>query len=175
MVQDRDWEMAELETKLRAEVRGEESALEADALEGYLASRTLKELAFEAMNQGDELHVGIPGLKWRGQVEHVGEDFFTITTPTGDTVNVRLGGGVALRRLELARTGGKGRSTGPQKYVALLRELMLERRQVVIHGSWGGGVTGIIDAVAPDHVLVTHEEAEAFLPFDHIDVVVELG
>jgi len=175
MVHERDWEMAELETKLRAEVRGEESALEADALEGYLASRTLRDLALEVMNQGDELHVEIPSQKWRGVVDHVGDDFFRLIATNRDVVAVRLGGGVALRRLELAPAGGRSRSLGPKKFVALLRQLMMEERLVELHGSWGTSTPGVIKAVAPDHVLVLSGESEAFLPLDHIDAVVELA
>ena len=139
---------------LRAELRAEAEEYERLAAVDALRGRRLGDVALELLHRGDVVAVDLAGRSFTGAVVYTAGDLLCVRG-AGSVVDVNLEAPLSLRVVERVRRGGAGRSGGPPGFKARLFEheagggtVTLGTRLVV------GELSGRIDAVAVDHVLL---------------------
>lgn len=146
--------MDEVEAELRRierSARREQMAAEEEALQLHLASRVLADVCREAMHRGTSLKVAWPGGALAGRPRSAVRDLLVLALESGQAA-VNLHGVSEVsegeKRSEWATTG----DTDPGSFVAWCR--MVEGSPVTVYTVAGHQVSGVLRAVASDHLLV---------------------
>jgi hypothetical protein len=147
----------------RAEWRAEEEEWTRAEAERWRHQRTLAGLAREYLHRGDTVEVVAAGVRFRGPLSRVGDDWLQVQTD-GGPVDVSFSSALVLRRLVRAAAGGC-RDDGA---VATFRARLLEYEaggEAVIVGApaLDGALRGVL-TVGSDHVIITTDEIETALP-----------
>lgn len=165
----------DLGRELRAAVGGEfRRTAEEDeyaARKVQLRSRTLEQVAFELLSRGDTVVVAAGDTRLTGIVVHAKGDLVTVETPQGARVHAHLDGPVVLKVTQRATAGGRSRDRlAADSFLALLREMEVDEVPVeIVAPTVGEIVAGAVDAVTPDHVMVTGLQGETwFVPLGAI-------
>ena len=166
----------ELGEELRSSVGGELSAdaaeAEHDARLLELRTRTLAEVAAEAMQRGDLIRVGTTGQGFVGAVTYARNDLLTLVGD-GFEADVHLAGPVYLETLTEAHGAGVDVSAGTGSFRARLSEIEQSDERVEVVAPTIGLVTaGQVTAVAADHVMLTDSDGTTwFCPIARIAIV----
>ncbi len=162
---------AELRSRVGDEFRAEAEAEERAVAALRVRQRSLTDVAVELMHRGDHVALSIGETTVTGRLTHVASDLATLATASGATLHVRLGTPIVISHHPGSR-GGRGRSRDPMGYesfLAGLRALSLSRARVRIETPGPAqGITGLISAVAVDHVLFQAGNTEWFIPMDAV-------
>ena len=144
-------EMDGVAGRVEREARREQEAAEAEAQQLQLASRTLTDVAWAAMQQGRRVQ-----LRWIG-----GEMAGVPTAAVGDLIVIRTDDGsaginvIVLNSIEATgervETGAVGDRT-VESFIAWCR--MVGEQQVRVAVMGGRDVDGVLVAVASDHLLI---------------------
>jgi hypothetical protein len=152
----------ELRTSVGGEFRRWAEEDEYAARKTQLRSRTLEHIAHELLSRGDAVAVTLGSTVLHGTVVHAKGDLMALETRRGDRIDLRLGGPLTIRVVARSSDGGRGRDVAePGSFVARLRELELDEVPVMLTPAPGSDtVTGVIEAVAEDHLMVTGDDGE---------------
>lgn len=166
---------ARAEEEFRSATRAEAEASEREAAQLSMRTRSLADVAFDAMSRGDTLAVTAGGKTFTGRVGYAAGDLMTLETGTG-RVDVNLAGGVAIRVMERARSGGRARPEGPGSF----RGRLLEHEGVRDVELWStvlpDPIRGTVKVAARDHVVFRDREGrEWFLPLSTVAYVARLS
>ncbi len=157
-------DVGRIDAAMDAEVRAEQAAYEELAARARWRSRTMAAVAEELRDRGDRVAAHVATRTLLGTVEHVGDDLAILALEQGGTADLHLAGDVVLRVVERVRTGGRDRGVGPRTFVARLTEHETAGTPVTVLTTLAEEPTGVIRAVAVDHVLLTGREREWFIP-----------
>ena len=144
-------EMNGVAGSVEREARREQEVAEAEAQQLQLASRTLTDVAWEAMQQGRQVR-----LRWIG-----GEMAGVPVAAVGDLIVIRTEDGsagvnaIVLNSIETTREGVETGTVGDrtvESFIAWCR--MVGERQVRVAVMGGRVVDGVLTAVASDHLLI---------------------
>ena len=164
---------------MRAEWRDEEEEWMRAAAQHWAHGRSVHDVARDFMHRGDTIEALAAGRVFTGPIDHVGDDFVEVRTPTG-RVDVRTamadGRGdtmapVVLRVVEKARAGGHRGVPGASTFRARLLEREASARPAVI-GSvlLADEVRGHV-GVGRDHVTVRGDGPDTVVPLTWISWV----
>lgn len=137
--------------RIEREARREQASAEAESLQLHLASRTLGDFCWEAMQGGAVLRVGWPGGKLVGDPLAAVRDLLVLKVDVGTAaVNLSVVSSITIveRRPEVATVGERD----PGSFLAWCR--MVESRSVRVQLVSGRTAEGTLTAVTPDHLLV---------------------
>lgn len=165
---DVEHEIERIAAALDAEVRGEQAAYEHLALLATLRARRMADVAREALHRGDRVAALLGAHPPTGTVAHVGEDYTTLHTPAGEA-DVVLGA-APLAIVERSRSGGAS-GGGPATLRARLTAHEDAGRAVVATLITGRDVTGVVTAVARDHLLLGGPAGDVAVPLTLLGVV----
>lgn len=137
--------------RVEREARREQEAAEAEARQLRMASRTLTDVVWEAMQQGLRVQLRWVGGEMAGVPMAAVGDLVVIRTDEGAAgINVAVLGSVESTGEEAERGSAGDRTV--ESFVAWCR--MIEGRPVLAAVIGGRIVDGILDAVASDHLLI---------------------
>jgi hypothetical protein len=135
--------------------REEMAIRESDAELARTKERGFPDVAWEAMQRGDEVVFSSGDHTFRGHLVAVRNDFAMLTTGTA-TVGINLRVIDAIHCLRRPETEGRAGDRTFGSFDAYLMHLEADERLVRVLGRNGTiDVTGRLRAVADDHVLVT--------------------
>ena len=162
----------ELREKVGGEFRRTAEEDELTARQAALRKRDLAQVAYELLARGDAVRVTIGSTQLRGVITHARGSLATLTTGDGLEMHLNLLGPLLLEVVERSTAGGTSREHyGPETFIARMRELELNRAPVEIYlGFTDARPSGIIEAVAKDHLLLTGDTT-SFIPLAHIGAV----
>lgn len=165
-------EMDDTAGRIEREARREQTEMEADAYQLHLASRTMAEVAWAAMQQGDRIRLSWPGGAVVGVPSAAVGDLIVVSTESGAAgVNTAV-----VSAIEVADRGfGRG-SAGDrtvESFVALCR--MVEGRPIRAHMVGGRSVEGTLVATAKDHLLVGTSDGNVALARNQVAAVSVAG
>ncbi len=144
-------EIEEADRRADREFRREQAAAEAESYQLHLASRSLTNVAWEAMQEGHRIRLAWPGGEVEGLPSAAVGDLVVIHTPHRTiAVNTRALSTVAVTERR-AGTGAAGDRT-VESFIAWCR--MTEGREVQISVVGGHSLEGTLIANAPDHLLL---------------------
>ena len=150
-------EMDGVAGRVEREARREQEAAEAEARQLQLASRTLTDVAWEAMQQGRRVQLRWLGGELTGVPLAAVGDLVVIRTDEGAAgINVAVLGSVETTG-EKADRGSTGDRT-VESFIAWCR--MIEARPVRVAVIGGGIVDGVLLAVASDHLLIMNRHGD---------------
>lgn len=161
--------------ELRSASRLEAEEDERQAAQLTRRSRSLADIAFEAMSRGDRVAAGTGDRTFTGQVVYSSGDLMTLEVGRA-TVDFNLQGPVRLQIVEPARSGGGPRSDGPGSFRGRLLELEGHPGDIEVGSPLlPDGLRGKIQVAAQDH-LVFRDAAgtEWFVPLNWIAYVARL-
>ncbi|HUG83596.1 MAG TPA: DUF2642 domain-containing protein, partial [Euzebya sp.] len=161
-----DWghedEIERVAATMDAEVRAEQAAYEAMALQAEWRARTLADVARELVVRGDHIEVRAAGQSFSGTVVHAGADYAVLDTRRGP-VDLVLTRGDHLRVTQRVREGGRAPGRGAKTLRARLTEHEVSGQRLCLLTA-DGEVEGTLDAVAVDHVLVATRRGQVVVP-----------
>ncbi len=168
-----DDQFEELATELRRRV-GAEFVMESAEIEqlAELQRRRradLAESARRAMHRGDRVTITCQTGRWSGQLLTVGDDYLVL-----EAVDTWIEAHLPSVGLEIepARSGGRSGSPASVTWRARLTELELEGDTVTVLAPPANiEVTGTIEVVAADHIVVATGDRITVLPITLIAVV----
>jgi hypothetical protein len=166
-----DEELQRVAAVMDAEVRAEQAAYEAMALQAHWRGRRLADVASELVVRGDEVEVLAAGDPLVGTVVHAGSDYAVIETSRGQ-VDVQLAAMDLLRVTRRVRRGGRPPGRGARTLRARLTEHEVAGVPVRLLTRGAGEVDGVILAVAVDHVLVRTRRGEVAIPDGQVVAVI---
>jgi hypothetical protein len=158
-----DADLARLGQAFDDELRAEAEEYEALAAKDLLRRRDLGAVARELLHRGDRVAVTSGGRTFTGVVVHAAGDLACLET-AGGVVDVRLGGPVAIRVVEVVRTGGLPSGRGAGSFVARLHEH--EAAGVTVElgcAALDSEPRGRLAAVASDHVVLDAESGRSYV------------
>ena len=161
---------AELRRRVEAEFRSE--ADEEERLVDLQRRRkaTLRDIATIAMHQGQRVVLRALEAEWKGEVVAVGADYLSLQTALL-LLDARLDS-VAIA-ITPARQGGHTAKAASETFRARLTEFELTGERVTLRSRAPAvEVTGIIEVVAPDHVVVNCPGELCYLPLDGVFMVI---
>ena len=141
---------------------------EAEAERYRLRSRTVVDAMWEAMNRGDSVFLVMGDRTLTGALVAVRNDLALLQQPEA-LAAVRIGGVDALR-MDPGDEGVAGDRTHGS-LASYLRMLMLDRVMVTVLGD-RFEVTGVVEAVTPDHILMVAAPAQWVVPIRSLHAVV---
>jgi hypothetical protein len=143
--------MEEAAGRVERQARREQAAAEAEARQLHLASRTLTDVVWEAMQQGHRIRLTWPGGDLTGVPSAAVGDLVVVRTEVGAAgANVPVVSSVEVVERNVDRGSAGDRTV--ESFVAWCR--MVEGRQVRIAMLGGREVEGTLVATATDHLLV---------------------
>lgn len=163
------------EQDFRSAARAEAEVSEREAAQLGMRSRSLADVAFEAMAKGDLIAVSAGTRIFTGHVAYAAGDLMTLEAG-GSPVDVNLRGPVSIRVVERARSGGIGRREGPGSFRGRLLEYE-GRPGTVEMGSilFSEPLRGTVRVAAQDHLLVEDQGGhEWFIPLPMVSYVAPL-
>lgn len=163
--------MPRLSARMDAEVRAQRAEDERMAMTAQLRSRDLAAVARELMVRGDEIEVRLREGWMRGVVTHAAGDLMVIDSASGPTVDVRLAGALVVRVIRQVRSGGRPPGRGAGSFTARLREHELAAAALEVALTDGGGVSGTLEAVAADHLLLASPRGRCVIARDAVQAV----
>lgn len=167
-----DPELAAAAARDRAERRAEASDWERLGAQHLLRERRLPDVFVELLHRGDGVVVEVAGRRFRGTVVHTAEDVACLATAAGE-VDVHLTVPLLLRVVTRVQEGGRSRSPAGDSFKArlFLHEASGARVEVgtVVDGE---PVTGVVAAVARDHLVVRdRDDITVYVPLHAIGYV----
>lgn len=163
------------EQEFRSATRAEAEASEREAAQLSMRSRSLADVAFDAMSRGDTLAVTAGGKTFTGRVDYAAGDLMTLETSLG-RIDVNLAGPVAIQVVERARSGGRARTAGPGSFRGRLLEHEGAREVEVWAAVLAGPLRGKVRVAARDHVVFEDREGrEWVLPLAAVGYVARLA
>ena len=174
---DPDGELARtLRRRVAAEFRTEAEDAEHDARLHALRSRTMAQVAYDAMAQGSHVVCHVGRVAFAGPIVHARTDLAVIAPHTDHptAVLVNLTGPVVVR-VDSATTSG--RTADPAmagSFVGALRALEIGSAWVQLAVPGTGRIEGSLVAVTPDHVCVGQEPSTWHVPRGMIGAVTAL-
>jgi hypothetical protein len=141
---------------------------EAEAERYRLRGRTVVDAMWEAMNRGDSVSLVMGDRTLAGALVAVRNDLALLQQPDA-LAAVRIGGVDALR-MDPGDEGVAGDRTHGS-LASYLRMLMLDRVVVTVLGD-RFEVTGVVEAVTPDHILVVAAAGQWVVPIRSLHAVV---
>lgn len=123
---------------------------------------TLADVALDAMHRGDAVTVRSAAATWTGELTAVGDDYLSLRA-----VNVIIEVPLDAIALEVVASRAGGRSGRPASltWKARLAELATSGEVVTLLApDLGVEVTGPIELVARDHVVVSGGTAKSYIP-----------
>lgn len=165
---------AELRQSVSREIRWEAEDTEADALKLTLRRRSLGDAVTELLHRGDVVSFVTPPLTVTGQLSHCRGDL-AIMDLREATISANLGGPLAIRREEAARSGGSSSSGGSGSFKARLSEFELTGEAVgLVTPATAEVVLGRIGIVGTDHVVINGpDNIDWYIPIPTIALVVQ--
>ena len=159
---------------LENELRFDAEEAERDAAKLAARTRHLGAVAFDSMARGDLVTIITLGHAVSGTIRHAAGDLASVEAADG-SVDVNLGGPVAIQIAQQAQSSGHGRTKGAPSFSARLTEFELTGEQIEIIAPVVGLVaSGQITAVAQDHVaFVTLDEQSLYIPLKQISFVIQ--
>lgn len=155
-----DPEVLDAVNRAHAAARAEAAAWEELAARDRLRDRALDQVVREARDRGEVLAVVLRQRTFSGTVRDVGNDLFSLDTPTG-RVDVRLGAALTIGVVGRGAERDVPGPAAPVTFLARLREC--EQSRVEVGGAVpGGALTGVLEAVALDHVVLVDDDAAAW-------------
>lgn len=149
--EDSAYEQAEENFRSTARLEAEESEREAAQL--AMRTRSLEDVAFDAMTRGDLIAVTVGPRTFTGQVAYSAGDLMTLEAG-GTLVDFNLGGPISIRLVERARSGGLSRREGPGSFRGRLLEYEgLGRTAELGSVLFSEPLRGTVKVAARDHVL----------------------
>ncbi len=146
--------LARLEARLDTELRAEQADYEQLAAKGVLRDRDLAAVALDLLFRGDLVAVEMAALAVTGRVVHAAGDLLVVATAGGE-VDVNLAAPLSLTVVERVPSGGSCRGAGPRSFKARLCEHEASGRRLELGTRLPGrAVSGVLSAVARDHVVV---------------------
>jgi hypothetical protein len=166
-------EFDELASDLRRRVGAEfvEEAAEIEQLTDLQRRRRadLAEVARAAMHRGDRVTISCQSGYWVGQLQSVGDDYVVLETAEL-LVEAHLPS-IGLE-IEPSRSGGRSGSPGSSTWRARLIELELEGETIALVAPTANAeVTGRIEVVASDHLVIDTGDRRSILPLAVVAVV----
>jgi hypothetical protein len=143
--------MDEAAGRVEREARREQAAAEAEAHQLHLASRTLTDVAWEAMQQGHRIRLAWPGGDLTGIALAAVGDLVVVRTEIGAAA-ANVGVLFSVEVVERSVDRGSAGDRTVESFVAWCR--MVEGRQVRAAMVGGRDVEGTLVATASDHLLV---------------------
>ena len=141
----------QLRVALNCKARREQEAAEAEAQQLHLASRSLTDVAWEAMQQGLRVHLRWIGGELAGLPIAAVGDLVVMRTDEGAAgINAEFLGSVETIGEEADRGSAGDRTV--ESFIAWCR--MIEARPVRVAVIGGSIVDGTLAAVASDHLLL---------------------
>ena len=163
----------ELRQHVGEEFRAAAEEGEADARKMALRSRTMGHVAYEMMTRGEHVAVHTAETTYRGPIVHSRGDLAIVEASPGTIVYVNLAGPVLLATTHQATTGHTWDRTAATSFLAALRELdMLGATVDVLAPDPLGHVRGSVEAVTPDHLMLTAKDTTFYIPIIEIAAVV---
>ena len=163
----------ELRQRVGEEFRAAAEEGEADARKIALRSRTLGHVAYELMTRGDHVAVHAGEAIFTGPIVHARGDLAIVEMGPSNIVYVNLAGPITLRTTSGRTSGRTWDRTGATSFLAALRELDMHGATVDVHAPGPlGQVTGKVEAVTPDHLMLITKDATFYIPIAEIVAVV---
>ena len=160
----------ELRQGAGAELRAEAEITEMETHLGRLRRRSLADVAGEAMNRGDTITVISADRTITGSLEFVGSDYVIVQTAS-EMVDARLT--LCAFSLTRRRSGGHLTRSGSKTMKARLAEYEQTGEPLqLLAPSLGVNATGRISVGATDHIVLTADGVELFVPTDQIALVI---
>jgi hypothetical protein len=160
---------AELRRRVGAEFVMESAEIEQLAEQQRRRRADLAESARRAMHRGDRVTVTCQTGRWSGQLWAVGDDYLVLEAI--DTWIEAYLPSVGLE-IEPARSGGRSGSPASVTWRARLTELELEGDTVTVVAPPANiEVTGRIEVVAADHIVLATGDRRSVLPITMIAVM----
>ncbi len=157
-------DMDKVASFMDAEVRAEQAEYEAMALQAHWRSRSVADVARELMIRGDQIEVVTATRHLSGTMHHVGADFCVMATPAGP-VDVSLSTLTSLRVVRLVRAGGRPPGSGANTLRARMTEHQTSKTPLTVLLTDGEVVAGMVDAAAPDHLLLRTATGHLAVPW----------
>lgn len=156
--------------RAEAEVSGREAA------ELSTRSRSLADVAFEAMSRGDQLAAGIGERDFHGTVVHAAGNLMTLDV-SGMLVDFNLDGPVRIQIVERVTAGGRVRGTGPGSFRGRLLELESAGHDLELGSPLcPGALRGRLRVTGQDHVVFEDGSGrDWFVPLTWIGYIATLG
>lgn len=167
-----DPELEAMAREFRRALRQEQEDIEAISAEEFESQVDMTFAFLELMWSGAQTRVSISDTFFEGLITHVGRDLVQMSTGTGIVTDVHIPHVSNVFVVERNKT--KGRSAmqrDPRTFIARMRELSSFPMQIVEMGTVGtsAGVTGILQIVRNDHIVVSNKEKkEWLLPVDNV-------
>jgi hypothetical protein len=163
------------EQELRSSARLDAEEDERQAAQLAMRTRSLSEVAFEAMSRGDLIAAGLGDRMFTGRVVYSSGDLMTLEA-SGSTVDFNLQGPMQLRIIAPARSGGGGRQDGPGSFRGRLLELETERGELEVGSPvLPSGPRGTLQVAAQDHLVFRDAGGgEWFVPLTWVGYVARL-
>ncbi|WP_370324899.1 hypothetical protein [Euzebya sp.] len=159
-----------LAARMDAEVRAEQAAYEAMALQAERRARTLADVAAELVVRGDVVEVVAGREVMTGTAVHAGRDHMTLRAARGD-VDLPLAGLTRLRVVDRVRAGGQSPRRGAKTFRARMTEHETAGVVVVVALDDGEQVRGVIAAAAEDHLLIASRHGDVVVPHPSVRAV----
>ena len=137
--------------RMEREARREQATAEAEGRQLHLASRTLTDVAWEAMQRGDRLRVSWPGGELAGVVSAAVGDLVVIRTEVG-AAGINTATVTSIEAVSGDSEHGAVGDRTVESFVAWCRMLVGQPARISVTG--GRTVEGTLAAVAPDHLLI---------------------
>lgn len=154
-------EFARLRQGYEDERLAEQAEYEELAAKDHLRRRELSDVVRELVHRGDRVTVVAGGQTFAGEFTHAAGDLACLRTRIGE-VDLNLGVPTVIRVVERVAQGGRSPAGGAKSFKARLFEHEAAGFPVEVGGQVPGGeLTGRIDAVATDHVVMSELNGHA--------------
>lgn len=165
-------EMDETAGRIEREARREQAEMEADAHQLHLASRTMVEVAWASMQQGDRIRLWWVGGSVAGVPSAAVGDLIVVATESGAAgVNASVVSAIEVADRSFGRGSSGDRTV--ESFIALCR--MVEGRPVRVHMVGGRSVEGTLVATAKDHLLLHASDGDIALARSQIAAISVAG
>ncbi len=165
-----DEELDRVASTMDAEVRAEQAAYEAMALQAEWRARGLADVARELVVRGDTVDVTTGGRAIAGTVVHAGIDYAVIDGPMG-TFDVALAVLTTLRVTQRSRDGGRRPAGGAATLRARMTEHETAEAALTLLLSSGDTLDGRVRAAATDHLLLEDPRGQVVIPWPAVAAV----
>ncbi len=159
-----DEELDRVAAVMDAEVRAEQAAYEAMALQAEWRARSLTDVVRELVVRGDTIDMTTAGQTIAGTVVHAGADYAVVDGPRG-YCDVALAVLTTLRVTQRSRDGGNSPARGAATLRARMTEHETAEAPLTILLATGEMLEGRVRAAASDHLLLEDRRGAVVIPW----------